>query len=102
MQWNNILIAELIFVGLLLLGLGLVKLPRIFMRRKLQSGSPWGYYADRVPKADPGYCAGNTQQNPYYNTSAGFNGIEAFGEQGQFSGFGELGEYGESFTSGHE
>jgi hypothetical protein len=101
MQWNNIFVAELIFVGILLVVLGLVKLPRFFRRKKLQAGSPWGYYSDAIPKADPGYCAPDNK-NYLYNTACGFGPAEGGSEQGQFAGFGELGEYGQGFIGGQD
>ncbi len=99
LQWNNILLTELAFVMLVLLGLGLVKLPRMLLRRRLSRFFPWGYYPDQVPKKDPGFCAENTHDF-LHNQGAEFAGIDSVGDYGEFSGFGELGEFGQSFWGG--
>lgn len=99
LQWNNILITEFIAVALLILGLGLVKLPRFLVHKKLEKGSPWGYYADSVPKADPGFYE-TDNQSFLYDTGTEFAGMEGFGDAGEFSGFGCLGEYGQGFSAG--
>jgi hypothetical protein len=101
LQWNNIMLTEFIAVTLLILGLGLVKLPRFLTRRKLQAGSPWGYYPDHVPKADPGFYA-EDNESFLYDVGTEFVGMEGFGDYGEFSGFGELGEFGQGFSSGQQ
>ena len=99
LQWNNIMLTEFIAIAVVILGLGLIKLPRFLMRRKLQAGYPWGYYADQVPKADPGFYA-EDNESFLYDTGTEFAGMEGFGEYGEFSGFGALGEYGQGFSAG--
>ncbi|MBX9722251.1 MAG: hypothetical protein K2X81_12700 [Candidatus Obscuribacterales bacterium] len=99
LQWNNIMLTEFIVVTLLLLGLGLVKLPRFLMKKKLQAGFPWGYYPDRVPKADPGFYA-DDNTNFLHDVGTEFAGMEGFGDFGEFSGFGEMGEFGGGFSHG--
>ena len=99
LQWNNILVTEFIAVALLIFGLGLAKLPRFLMRKRLQTGFPWGYYADRVPKADPGFYA-EDNESFLYDVGTEFAGMEGFGDFGEFSGFGEMGEFGPNFGGG--
>lgn len=99
LQWNNILLAEFIIVSALIIGLGLLKLPKFLTRRKLQSGFPWGYYPDRVPKADPGFYA-EDNESFLYDVGTEFAGMEGFGDFGEFSGFGEMGEFGPNFGGG--
>ena len=99
LQWNNIMIAEFGFVGTVMFALGFIKAPRFLMRRRLAKGFPWGYYADQVPKADPGYVQENNQDF-LHDTGTGFGGLDSLGDYGEFSGFGELGEFGSSFFGG--
>lgn len=99
LQWDNILLVEFIIVSSIILGLGLVKLPRIFMRKKLVAGFPWGFYPDRVPKADPGFYA-EDNESFLYDVGTEFAGMEGFGDYGEFSGFGEMGEFGPNFGGG--
>ncbi len=99
LQWNNIMLTEFIVVTLLVLGLGLIKLPRFLMKKKLQAGFPWGYYPDRVPKADPGFYA-DDNTNFLHDVGTEFAGMEGFGDFGEFSGFGEMGEFGGGFSHG--
>ncbi len=101
MQWNNILLTELIFTFIALMVLGFVKLPRFFRHKKLAHGFPWGYYPDAVPKADPGFFIEG--KDFLYDIGSAFDGAQSFGsfgDFGEFSGFGELGEFGNSFFSG--
>ena len=100
-QWNNILIAEIVVVVVALFVLGLVKLPRFFRRRKLAKGSPWGYYADQVPRSTPGHFS-RDNENLLHDAGVGFTGIPGYGDYGQFTGFGEMGEFGQDFASGHD
>jgi hypothetical protein len=97
MNWSNILITELAFVGVVLIGLGIVKAPRFLMRRRLARGFPWGYYADQVPKKDAGYFQENNSKDFMHDVATEFGGLDTYGDFGEFSGFGELGEYGSSF-----
>ncbi len=99
MQWDSIFLAEFLFIGFVMYGLGFIKAPRWMMRRRLARGSPWGYYADSVPKQDPGYFQEN-DRDFMHDVGTGFGGLEGFGEYGEFSGFGELGEFGGSFFGG--
>lgn len=100
MQWGKILLTELIFVFIILMGLGFIKLPRFLMRRRLARGFPWGYYADQVPQSDP-YMFRDRDNNDFlHDTGTEFGGLEGFGEYGEFTGFGELGEYGQTFFGG--
>lgn len=98
MRWDNILIAEVGFVAVTLYSLGIVKAPRWMMRRRLAKGSPWGYYADQLPR-DGRYYDEN-DHDFMHDTGTGFGGLDGLGEYGEFSGFGELGEYGTSFFTG--
>ncbi|MGD9684038.1 MAG: hypothetical protein AB7W16_22950 [Candidatus Obscuribacterales bacterium] len=101
MNFVNILITELAFVTVVLLGLGFVKLPKFLTRKQLSRHFPWGYYPDQVPRGDPGF-------SPEHNTDflhdvgAEFGGLDNLGDFGEFSGFGELGEFGSSFWGGGE
>ncbi|MBZ0188241.1 MAG: hypothetical protein K8F91_18470 [Candidatus Obscuribacterales bacterium] len=101
MNFDNILITELAFVAFVLLGLGFVKMPKFLMRKQLSRHFPWGYYPDQVPRGDPGYF-------PEHNTDflhdvgTEFGGMDTLGDYGEFSGFGELGEFGSSFFGGGE
>lgn len=102
LQWNNILVTEFIAVFSVLVGLGFWKLPRFLTKRKLQSGFPWGYYPDRVVKADPGFY-NDDNESFLYDVGTEFAGMEGFGDFGEFSGFGEMGEFGPNFGGGgHE
>jgi len=77
-------------------GLGLVKMPRFLMRRKLARSFPWGYYADQVPKEFQGYS--DETLDFLHDTATEFGGgLDGFGDAGEFTGWGELGEYGSSF-----
>lgn len=97
LQWHRILLTELVFVIIVMMGLGLIRTPRFLMRRKLARGYPWGYYADRVPKKDPGFTGSEDDKDFLHDTGTEFGGLEGFGDYGEFSGFGELGEYGQGF-----
>lgn len=99
LQWGKILITELLFVTVVLMGLGLIRLPRFLMRRKLARGFPWGYYRDQVPQGDP-YAFRDSDRDFLHDTGTEFGGMEGFGDYGEFTGFGELGEYGQSFFGG--
>jgi hypothetical protein len=99
LNFGRILIAEVLFVFLVIMGLGFIKVPRWMLRKRLAKGFPWGYYQDQVPKTDPGYFDEN-DQDFLHDTGTGFGGLEGFGDYGEFSGFGELGEFGNSFFSG--
>lgn len=101
LQWGNILLAELLFTGGVIYSFGFVKLPRLLRRRTLVKGFPWGYYTDRVPKADPGYF-NEYDRDFMHDVGTGFGGMEGFGEYGEFSGFGEMGEFGANFAGGGE
>jgi hypothetical protein len=98
-NWWRIAILEFSFVFLVIMGLGFIKMPRFLMRKRLAKGFPWGYYADQVPKSDPGYFDEN-DHDFLHDTGTGFGGLEGFGDFGEFSGFGELGELGNGFFSG--
>ncbi len=80
------------------MALGFFRMPRFLMRRKLSRKFPWGYYADQVPREDPGY--GTHNDDFLHDTGTEFGGLDVFGEYGEFSGFGELGEYGSNFFGG--
>lgn len=99
LQWNNILITEVVATTAVIFGLGLWKLPRFLTRRRLKRGFPWGYYPDQVPKTDPGFYA-EDNQNFLYDVGTEFAGMEGFGDFGEFSGFGEMGEFGANFSGG--
>lgn len=99
LQWGRILLFEISFVGLVMMGLGFIKLPRFMMRRQLVKGFPWGYYQDQLPKRDGGYYQEN-DTDFMHDTGTEFGGLEGFGDYGEFSGFGELGEFGNSFFAG--
>ncbi|HEY9786089.1 MAG TPA: hypothetical protein V6D17_11845 [Candidatus Obscuribacterales bacterium] len=100
MQWGKILITELIFTIVVLMGLGFIRLPRFLMRRRLSRRFPWGYYPDQVPQGDP-YMFRDRDTNDFlHDTGTEFGGLDGFGDYGEFSGFGELGEYGQSFFGG--
>jgi len=98
--WGRILVAEFAFVGAVMAGLGFIKTPRWMVHKKLARGSPWGYYADQVPKRDPGFAGSEKDKDFLHDTGTEFGGYEGFGDYGEFSGFGELGEYGDGFFSG--
>ncbi len=98
MQWWRLFFTEAIVIFVVLIGLGFVKLPKFLRRRKLARGFPWGYYADAVPKTDPGFSAHNTDF--LHDVGTSFGGVEGFGDYGEFSGFGELGEFGQNFSYG--
>jgi hypothetical protein len=99
MQWINILLTEFAFIALVMIGLGFIRAPRWMMRRRLAKGFPWGYYADQVPKKDPGFFNPN-DKDFLHDTGTEFGGLEGFGDYGEFSGFGELGEFGNGFFGG--
>jgi len=101
MQWGNILTAELLFTGFMMLVFGFMRLPRFFRKRQLAKGFPWGYYTDKVPKTDPGFYNPNDHDFLHDNATA-FGGMEGFGEYGEFSGFGLMGEYGSGFATGND
>ena len=98
-HWDRILLFEIFAITCVMLGLGFIKAPRFLMRRRLARGYPWGYYADQVPKKDPGYYDEHSEDF-MHDVGTGFGGLEGFGEYGEFSGFGELGEFGNSFFAG--
>ena len=100
MQWGNILITEFLFVASVMVGLGFLKLPAYFRRRRLARGFPWGYYTDMVPKEDPGYFNAN-DRDFMHDLGESFGGMEGFGDYGEFTGFGEMGEFGANFSGGH-
>ncbi|HEY9719529.1 MAG TPA: hypothetical protein V6C69_18770 [Trichormus sp.] len=100
LNWTRILLTELFFVTAVLAGLGYIKAPRWMMRRKLAKGFPWGYYADQIPKKDPGFTGNDDDEDFLHDTGTEFGGLEGFGDYGEFSGFGELGEFGEGFYGG--
>jgi hypothetical protein len=99
-DWGRIILLELAFVLSVMTGLGFIRAPRWMMHRKLARGFPWGYYADKIPKRDPGFAGNPNDRDFMHDTGTEFGGLEGFGDYGEFSGFGELGEYGESFFSG--
>ena len=98
MNFTNIILTELIFAGLVILGLGFVKLPRFLRRKKLSRFFPWGYYPDQVPRADRYYP--DEDRDFLHDVGTEFGGLDSFGEYGEFSGFGQLGEYGSNFFGG--
>ena len=100
MQWNNLLLAEVIFVLFVFLSLRYIKLPRFITQRKLSSRFPWGYYPDAIPSVDKGYIQDSAKLDFMYDLGTEFAGPDGFGDYGEFTGFGELGEYGASFFSG--
>ncbi|HEY9776754.1 MAG TPA: hypothetical protein V6C81_23525 [Planktothrix sp.] len=100
LNWPHILFCELIFITIVMMGLGYIKAPHWMYRRQLAKGFPWGYYTDRIPKKDPGFTGDDNDSDFLHDTGTEFGGLEGFGDYGEFSGFGELGEYGESFFSG--
>ncbi len=95
LDWTKILIFEVVGIITVLFCLGLVKLPRFLMRRRLSPRFPWGYYADQVPQEDLGYFG--DQKDFMHDQATEFGGLDVFGDYGEFSGFGELGEYGSEF-----
>lgn len=95
LNWNNVLLTELIFAALILLSCGFVKLPRFMRRKQLSRAFPWGYYPDQQPRNDR-YFPGN-DQDFMHDLGTEFGGLDSFGDYGEFSGFGQLGEYGEGF-----
>jgi len=98
--WGRVIFLEVSVITAVLAGLGFIKTPRFLMHRKLAKGFPWGYYADMVPKRDPGFSGTGNDKDFLHDTGTEFGGLEGFGDYGEFSGFGELGEYGDSFFSG--
>lgn len=100
MQWANILLFELLFIATVVMGLGFIKAPRIFLRRRLSRHFPWGYYADQLPNPDSPYWGDRDNKDFLHDTGTEFGGMEGFGDYGEFSGFGELGEFGQSFFGG--
>jgi hypothetical protein len=99
-NWPHVLFFELAFITIVMMSLGYIKAPRWMMRRQLAKGFPWGYYADRVPKKDPGFTGNEDDDDFLHDTGTEFGGLEGFGDYGEFSGFGELGEFGQSFFGG--
>jgi hypothetical protein len=93
--WSKIIIFEVSYILVLMMGLGFLKLPRFMTRRKLSNKFPWGYYADQVPKEDPGFS--KEYKDFLHDIGTEYAGIEGFGDYGEFTGWGELGEYGGSF-----
>lgn len=100
MNWGRIILIELIGVLFVFYSLRYIKLPKFFTRRKLSSHFPWGYYADQVPAANQGYSQENIKLDFMYDLGTEFAGPDGFGDYGEFTGFGELGEYGATFFSG--
>ncbi len=100
MRWDNLLIAEIIFVLFVLYSLRYVKIPRFLMRRKLSGRFPWGYYTDKDTAFDRGYTQDGVDLDFRYDLGTQFGGMEGFGDYGEFTGFGELGEYGNGFFGG--
>lgn len=92
MNWVNILLAQTVFVFFALFGLGILKLPQFLRRKRLVKGFPWGYYNDKIPKNDPGFIS-DGNDDFLHNVSTSFDGMPGFGEYGQFTGFGEMGEF---------
>lgn len=92
MQWDNILLLEILFCTSVALVFGLVKLPKFFRHRKLARQSPWGFYADQIPKKDPGFIS-DYDRDFLHNTNAAYGGMKGFGDYGDFTGFGEMGEF---------
>lgn len=99
MQWPNILIAEYVAIVAIVFALGFAKLPKLFRRKRLLKGFPWGYYRDMVPKTDPGFYSENNEDF-LHDVGTEFAGLEGFGDYGEFSGFGEMGEFGHNFGGG--
>jgi hypothetical protein len=100
MRWDNILLVEAIFAIFVLYSLRYVKMPRFLMRRKLSRRFPWGYYADQVTTIDKGYIQDGVDLDFRYDLGTEFAGPDGFGDYGEFTGFGQLGEYGGGFFSG--
>jgi len=100
MQWGNILVFEVLFIAIVAMGLGFARMPRFLLRRKLQKGFPWGYYADQIPQSDPYMFNDRDTDDFLHDTGLEFGGLDGAGDFGEFSGFGELGEYGQSFFGG--
>jgi hypothetical protein len=98
MRWDNLLLAEIIFVVFVLYSLRYIQIPRFFARRKLSRRFPWGYYADQISTTDRGYVQDGVDLDFRYDLGTQFAGPEGFGEYGEFTGFGLLGEYGNSFN----
>jgi hypothetical protein len=90
MNFWNVALFESTFVVLLLFGLGLVKLPKSFRRKKLVQGFPWGYYEGKLPNPEGDFFE---EQNTdfLHNTGARFEGVPGLGILGEYSahGFGE-------------
>ena len=99
LHWWRIFFAELAIIGVLIVMLGYVKLPKFLRRKTIMRGFPWGYYRDAVPKSDPGYYSENNADF-LHDTGTSFGGLEGFGDYGEFTGFGEMGEFGAHFGSG--
>src|SRR3990167_795331 len=98
-HWWRVFAFELLIIFLIIAALGYVKLPKFLRRRRMIRGFPWGYYIDKVPKSDPGFC--NDKSSDFlHNVGTGFGGPQGFGEFGEFTGFGEMGEYGALFGDG--
>lgn len=95
MNWNNILVTELIFAAIVLIGLGFVKLPKFLRRKQLSRFFPWGYYPDALPQDGKWYP--ENDRDFLHDIGTEFGGLDSFGDYGEFSGFGELGEYGDAF-----
>ncbi len=92
MQWLKLLTVEVVFITLLVLGLGLVKKPAFLRRKKLKQGYPWGYYQDQIPNTDdPGYFSDS--ENFMHDVQTEFGGQDFFGDEGPMTGFGQMGEF---------
>lgn len=98
LQWQNILLTELLFAMTMLLGLGFIKLPKFMRRKTLSRHFPWGYYPDKVPRTDRYYP--DEDDDFLHDKGTEFGGLDSLGDYGEFSGFGELGEYGSTFFGG--
>jgi len=96
MHWDNLLLAEIFFTVFVLLSLRYVRIPRFLMQRKLSRRFPWGYYADKISSDDHGYIQ-EGDLDFRYDLGTSFAGPEGFGDYGEFTGFGQLGEYGNNF-----
>ncbi len=99
MQWGNIMMVEFLFIFVVVVALGYLKLPALLRRRRLARGFPWGYYTDNIPKQDPGFFDPH-DRDFMHDIGTSFGGMEGFGDFGEFSGFGEMGEFGAYFGSG--
>ena len=93
LHWWRIFFVEAAVILAVITALGYLKMPRFLRRRKLARGFPWGYYPESVPKTDPGFFADNNTDF-LYDVGTAFAGMEGFGDYGEFTGFGAMGEFG--------